>query len=236
MYHTLVVEDDKNDAQRLTELLHRYGAAHNETFQVTWLTSAMDMLGDKRHFDLVLLDIDLPGISGMEAAELLRVYDHVTPVIFVTNLAKYAVKGYEVEAAGFVVKPVTYGSLSMALDRALRIIALDPLKSVMVPTEGGMRVIPLVEIVFVEVKGHNLTFHLEGETPFETRGSLAQVEEELEGAPVLRIAKNCLVNMDKILLVKGGTLVMSNHEEVRISRTWKKDVIKTITDYLGGDR
>lgn len=236
MYRTLIVEDEPDEASRLTEHVRRYGKTHGEQFQITWLKSAMDMLSDKSHYDLVLLDIDLPGINGMEAAQLMRVYDEETPLIFVTNLAKYAVKGYEVGATGFIVKPVSWGNLSMNLDRALRAIKQNSGRSVVVPTEDGMRVVSLNAIVYVEVTGHRLSYHLESGEVIETRGSLAQVEEELAGAPVIRVAKSCIANMDKITLVRSQDLQMANGECVHVSRTRKREVMDAVTDYLGGRR
>ena len=236
MYRALVVEDEPEEARRLSEYVRRYGESHGEAFQITWLKSAMDMLSDKGHYDLVLLDIDLPGISGMEAAQLMRVYDETTPIIFVTNLAKFAVKGYEVGATGFIVKPVTWGNLSMNLDRALRVIKQNSGRSVMVPTEDGVRVVPFSSIVYIEVTGHKLTYHLESGEEVEARGSLGQVEEELDGAPIVRVAKSCLANMDKISFIRPQTLQMVTGEQLHVSRTRKREVMDAVTDYLGGRR
>ena len=236
MYRALVVEDEPEEARRLSEYVRRYGESHGETFQITWLKSAMEMLSDKGHYDLILLDIDLPGISGMEAAQLMRVYDETTPIIFVTNLAKFAVKGYEVGATGFIVKPVTWGNLSMNLDRALRTIRQNAGRSVMVPTEDGVRVVPFSSIVYIEVTGHKLTYHLEGEPPLEARGSLGQIEEDLAGAPVVRVAKSCLANMDKIAFIRPQALQMVTGDQLHVSRTRKREVMDTVTDYLGGRR
>lgn len=236
MIHTLVVEDEPSEAQRLIDFVRRYGAAHDEVFQITWIKSAMEMLADGGRYDLVLLDIDLPGISGMEAAQLLRVYDEQTPIIFVTNLAKYAVKGYEVGATGFIVKPVSWGNLSMNLDRALRTIRHNAGRSIMVPTESGMRVIPVNQLVFVEVRGHLLSYHLEDHTVLEARGSLAQLEDELAGAPFVRTDKSCLANMDKIVLIKPQELQMVTGDLLPVSRRRKREVTDSVTDYLGGRR
>lgn len=236
MYRTLIVEDEAAEAARLSAFVRRYGESHDIMFKITWIKSAMEMLADKSHYDLVLLDIDLPGITGMEAAQLMRVYDESTPIIFVTNLAKYAVKGYEVGATGFIVKPVTWGNLSMNLDRALRTIKQNLGRSVVVPTEDGLRVVTSSSIVYVEVNGHRLTYHLENGELLETRGSLGQLEEELEGAPLVRVAKSCIVNMDKITLVRQQDLQMVTGECVHVSRTRKREVMDAVTDYLGGRR
>ncbi|WP_455137784.1 LytR/AlgR family response regulator transcription factor [Thermophilibacter sp.] len=236
MYRTLIVEDEPKEAQRLIDYVRRYGEAHDVAFRISWLRSAMEMLSDKGRYDLVFLDINLPGISGMEAAQLMRVYDETTPIIFVTNLSKYAVKGYEVGATGFIVKPVTWGNLSMSLDRALRAVAQSAGRSVMVPTEDGARVLPFSSIVFVEVTGHRLTYHLEGGETLEARGALGQLEEELEGAPVLRVSKSCLANMDKITLVRAHELQMVTGDVLRVSRTRRREVLDAVTDYLGSHR
>lgn len=218
MYRTLVVEDEAQEARHLTDLLTRYGKQHGVEFKVTWHSSAMEMLSDKGHYDLCLLDIEMPGINGMEAAGLLRTYDETIPIIFVTNLAKYAVKGYEVGALGFIVKPVSYGGLSLSLDRALRAIGANAGRSVAVPTEDGVRVVPLRSIIYVEVTKHRLTYHIENE------------------APVVRVSKSCLANMDKISLVRNAEVQMTNGDLLRISRTHKKEVVDKVTDYLGGRR
>ncbi len=236
MYRALIVENESEDADRLSELVGRYGEAHHVQFHITRHASAMEMLSDKSHYDLCFLDIDLPGISGMDAAQLLRVYDQTTPLVFVTNLAKYAVRGYEVDALGFIVKPATYGNVAMNLDRVLRALSQNSGRSVMVPTEDGVRVIALGSIVFVEVMGHRLTYHLEGEKPLEARGSLGQLEEELADAPIVRVSKSCLANMDKVSLIRNDYLQMSSGDRLRVSRTRKREVMDTVTDYLGGRR
>lgn len=236
MIRTLIVEDEPDEARRLSDYLRRYGKARSEAFQVVWLKSAMEMLSDQGRYDLVLLDIDLPGISGMEAAQLMRVYDESTPIIFVTNLAQYAVKGYEVGATGFIVKPVTWGNLSMSLDRALRTIQQGAGSTVMVPTDDGTRVVPLSALSHVEVTGHRLTYHLESGERLEARGSLGQLEADLAGTPALRISKSCLVNMDKIAVVRPQELQMSTGEVVRVSRARRREVLDSVTDYLGSRR
>ncbi len=236
MYRALVVEDEAEEAQRLSDLLRRYGQAHGVEFKITWHSSAMDMLSDKGRYDLCLLDIEMPGINGMEAAQLLRTYDQDIPIIFVTNLAKYAVKGYEVGALGFILKPVTYGNLKLSLDRALRAVRQSTGRTLTVPTEDGVRVIPVRSLTYIEVTKHRLTYHLDQEDPVEARGSLVQVEEDLAEAPIVRVSKSCIANMDKISMVRSGEIQMGDGSLLRVSRTHKREVLDKVTDYLGGRR
>lgn len=234
MYRVLIVEDEPEEAHRLTGLIERYGMARGEQFQVVWHASAMEMAADKSHYDLMLFDIDLPGIDGMEAAHLVRVYDEITPIIFVTNLAQYAVSGYEVDATGFIVKPATFGSLRMSLDRALRKIRQGASRSVRVSTDEGVRVVPVSQIVWIEIKGHRITFHLEDAEDLESYGSLSQVEKDLAEAPVLRVSKSFVVNMDKVRRVSGPHLLLTSGDEIPISRARRREIVDALNDYLGG--
>ena len=236
MPNIALVEDEPEAADVLASFIARYADEKGLELVVTRFGNAMDFEMTHQHFDLVFMDIQMPGINGMEAAQLMRTYDSETPIIFVTNLAQYAVKGYEVGALGFIVKPVSYGGLSLILDRALRAIGANSGRSVAVPTEDGVRVVPLRSIIYVEVTKHRLTYHIENEEPLEARGSLVQLEEELAEAPVVRVSKSCLANMDKISLVRNAEVQMTNGDLLRISRTHKKEVVDKVTDYLGGRR
>lgn len=235
-YRVLVVEDDADEAQEVCALLARYGHAHALDVQISWLRTAVDVIAGERSFDLILLDIGLPGISGMEAAELLRAFDPVTPIVFITSLANYAVRGYEVDALGFVVKPVTYSGLSLYLDRAVRVWRVNAGRRVTIPTREGTRIVPLESVVFVEVRNHELVWHLDAGEPLSVRGSLKQVEERLSEAPVTRISKSHLINMNKVCSVQRDIIRMSSGDELVISRSRRRQTMARLTSYLGSGR
>ena len=118
MFKVLIVEDTPAEADVLRGFLARYAAEKRLELNVETLGSALEFIEARRAADLVLMDIDMPGINGMEAAQIMRGYDAQTPLIFVTNLAQYAVRGYSVDALDFVVKPVEYHDFAMRLDGA----------------------------------------------------------------------------------------------------------------------
>ena len=235
MPNIALVEDEPEAADVLASFVARYADEKGLELTVTRFGNAMDFEMTHQHFDLVFMDIQMPGINGMEAAQLMRTYDSETPIIFVTNLAQYAVKGYEVDALDFIVKPVTYFNFRMRMDKAMRRIRRNGSRSIAIGTRDGMRVVALSDIEYVEVSKHDLSYHLVGEEePFVVYGSLVAFEQEVEGGPFVRISNSCLVNMNRIRAVRGGELVMHGGKVLYFSRSRKREAVATITGFLGG--
>ena len=234
MYQILLVEDDAAEADTLKLALERYGTENNVSFSIEWVRAAIELPTNKRSFDLIFMDIGLPGITGMEAAELLRTYDTATPVIFVTNLAQYAVRGYQVQALDFIVKPIRYGDFAMSMDRALTYIRRNRGRSISISTHEGVRIIDVSDLMYADVMDHNLAYHLSDGEIIATRGALGKLEQELSDGSFVRISNSCLVNMAHVRSVLKDSLRVTNGEVLYFSRPKRKAALATITDYLGG--
>lgn len=234
MYRILIVEDTPEAERVLHAHLDRYAQETGVDLKVSWQQSAFEVAGGDAHFDLIFLDIELPGIDGMEAAGLMRQFDPDTPIIFVTNLAQYAVKGYEVDALDFVVKPVSYPDFRMKMDKAIRTIERRGRRSISIPYDGGIRVVALAELVYVDVTNHDLAYHLADGTTLTARGTLSKLSTELEAASFVRVSNNCLVNMAHITSIRGTDINLTNGEVTWFSRSRKKPAMETIARYLGG--
>ena len=236
MYKVLIVEDSQECADLLRGHLARYSEETEEQFQITWLTTAFDFVESKQTYDLIFMDIGLPGINGMEAAQQLREHDTETPLIFVTDLAQYAVKGYTVDALDFIVKPVTYYDFALRMERAMRVLRRNTGRSVYIPTKDGVRIMPLSQVVAIEINRHNLVYHLDGEEEtFIFRGSLNKVEEDLAGTSFVRISNSCIVNMDYVRRISGAEIHMADGDVYYISRTKRKEALAAIARYYGGN-
>lgn len=233
----LIVEDDDADAADLRALLDRYAAERGLSLMVRREPGAFSLGELAPSFDLILLDIELPGIDGMEAAEALRDQGVRTPLIFVTNLAQYAVHGYAVDALDFVVKPVTWGSASMALDRALRAARREQGATLAVRTRDEVVVMAQRDVAHIEVRGHDLMFFETGrEEPVVGHGTLSAVERELGDEAFVRISSSCLVGLAHIRRVRRDSVVMDTGAELFFSRRRKRAALEAITEYLGGTR
>lgn len=234
MYRILSIEDSPEQEAILREHIARYAAETGLDLRLTWEQSAFDLAELSHGFDLVFLDIDLPGINGMEAAAAMRERNPETPLVFVTNLAQYALKGYEVDALDFVVKPVGYYDFKMRMDKAIRVIERRGGKRLTVVVDGELRVLDASDLAFVDVTNHDLTYHLADGEVLVTRGTLSRLEGELPNSSFVRASKSCLVNMAHIKRIKGADLLMDTGDTVFLSRSQKKTALETIARYLGG--
>ena len=236
MHKVLIVEDYADEADVLRDAVMRYGEKRGLEFEIETSPVATALARGNRTFDLVFLDIELPGINGMEAAELMRSYDPDTPLIFTTSLAQYAVRGYEVGAAGFIVKPITQPKLEMALDKVVGRLSRAGAGRIVLQVGGGVRVIPLRELYYVELLRHDLAFHLTtDDEPLMLRGTIRQIMEAAEkDGPLLQISSGCVVNMDYVRLMQGSRVSMANGDLLPLSRSRRREAIERFSAYLGG--
>lgn len=234
IYKIAIVEDEDSCLRRLGDSLRLYEDGNKETaFDITAYKDADSFLNDgKRHYDIVFMDIDLPGMSGMECAAKLRETDSVVTLIFVTGLAQYAVEGYSVAALDYIVKPVTYKNFKVKLDRALAHIRLNRSKCVIVMGNELYRV-SVNDIVYVEIQSHRLTFHLiNGETR-QGWGVLKKIAEELKDYGFGCCSSSFLINFKYVTSLNANSVKMLDGSQLVITRRSKERFMSDFTQYIG---
>lgn len=234
MYRVAVVEDNPADSQNLQTMLRQYSKEHGVLFEVE-IFSRPDrfLVSYGQSFDLVFMDIELPEMDGMETARRLREVDSLVTLIFVTNMAQYALNGYEVDALDFVLKPVSYASFAMKLKRAVKNIRkLKDTELHLVLSNGFIR-LPASQILYAEVQKHYLTYHTE-EEDYTVRGSMKEAEERLNSLHFLRCNNCYLVNLRRVTAVQDSIVTVGN-VPLQISRPRRAAFLKGLTDYLGGN-
>lgn len=231
--HVAIVEDSPAEAELLRSYFARFTKEHGVEFTLTCFASGEEFLNKYRPaYDLVLMDIGLPGHNGMETAAALRERDRSVTLIFVTNMAQFAVKGYEVDAFDFVVKPVGYSNFALKLQRALNKLDTRRDTEVLVTLSDSMVRLSASQIKYIEISGHRMVYHTtDGE--LYAYGNLKEVEASLGGGMFARCNNCYLVNLNYVRAVQGHTVTVGT-DELQISRPRRKAFIQALNDYLGG--
>lgn len=232
MYKFAIVEDNQDAADKLCAFLRRYEEEKGEVFEIKVFHDATNFLdGYRMVYDVVFMDIELPGINGMEAARKMRQMDQKVILVFVTNMASYAVKGYEVNATDYIVKPVHYGDFELKLNRILSSYQ-EASEAILIMRQGGYMRLLLRRIRYIEVQGHKMLYHTE-EGVVEGSGTLLETEEKLKDKGFLRCNKCYLVNQRHIIGINGYTLMLMGGEEIQISRPRKKAFMSELAEAMG---
>lgn len=235
MVRIAILEDEAASAKRLLGFLEQYAAEHpGHSFELRHYTDGLRLLDDyKEHFDIIFLDIQLPGISGMETAHRIRAIDGEVHLIFITNMAEYAVEGYEVRAFDYILKPVAYQTFCPKLERVLRAVAVTESETmVQIKQKDGVRWISSNEILYLEVSDHDVYLHLTGGESVRQPGPLSKFEKILSRAYFARNNACYLVNLKHVQGIQGN-FVMVGRQQLPISKTRWKGFLNQLAQYKG---
>lgn len=232
MLKIAVVEDEQKEAQQLLSHLERYSGERGEELQCRWISSAVDFLESyQRQYDIVFMDIQMPGIDGMRAAERLRAIDSTVVLIFVTSLAQYAIQGYSVGALDYILKPVSYPALALKLQRAVSYCDQHRERAVVINTNDGMVRLSESQIRYVEIYDHHILYHTT-QGNYRAYGTLKQVEQVLPEKGFFRCNNQCIVNLNCVTKIDGFNAIVDG-KTFTISRLRKKDFLRELHCYCG---
>lgn len=230
-----IVEDDQACREQLAEYIHRYGEEHGAAFAVECYADGRQIVADDTaRFDIILLDIEMPGLNGMEAAEQLRARDEDVVLVFVTNMAQYAIRGYEVGALDFVLKPINYYTFSVRFERAIHRAQKRESGQVLLALPDAVRRVDTRDICYVEVQNRQLHYHLANGEEYVLRGTMQQAEQQLGPYHFVKCSHWYLVNLRHVTEVRRGTVVVAG-QELEISRRNQTAFLTALTNYVGGD-
>lgn len=225
-----VVEDETLAAQSLRDKIERYSKEFGCEFNVVRFPNAQEFLRDyKAIYAVVFMDIQMPKMNGMDAAFKLRELDKSVSLVFITSLMQYAQKGYEVDAVGYLLKPVGYYDFSLKFRKALDTYVMNAEHSLVLEVAGGMRRISCDKLMYVEIIKHRLYYHtVDGVA--ETTGVLSAAEKELEAFGFLRCNNCYLVNPRFVVDVKGSVVTVGT-EKLTVSRPRRAAFLTKLAEF-----
>ena len=231
MIRVAVVEDEELYAEQLQNYISKYAEERKKQIKVTWFQDGEDIVsGYKGEFDIILRDIQMRFMDGMTAAEKIRELDSEVVLMFITNMIQYAVRGYEVDAMDYVVKPVEYFAFSQKLDKAIGRIQKKTEVFLKVPVEDGVKKLNVAEILYIESVGHNVIYRMES-GKYLSRTALKELEATMKPYGFFRCGKGFLVNMKRVDGISGSDCIIEG-ERIPVSRSRKKEFMELLLQYM----
>ena len=234
MLKIAVCDDSRELLEKVEKDLHEYESVRSTPVTVHTYTNAVDLLDGlkKTDYDILILDIIMPGFTGMQAAHEIRKFNEEIKIIFLTSSKEFAIESYSVGAYYYLLKPVLNEKLFSVLDKVVSEITSKQ-ESCVIYTHMGIVNIPFAKIECLEVYNKHLVFHLSDGSTKETRGALTDYENVfLERKEFLKIHRSYILNMDYIHSIEAGEITTYSGKIFPVSRLLAKDIKEHYMNYM----
>lgn len=216
-----ICDDEEQERNHLLKLLRVYELEHSVLLECWTFKSGVDLLYGMRggEYDLIFLDVLMPGFSGLETAHELRELDKSVKLIFYTSSPEFAVESYSVDAYYYLLKPATEQSLFPLLDRVQSELTVSQEQGLLLKGREGVIRVPFAGLEYVEVMNKTVFFHLAGGIVHKVTGALADFEGELLARPeFLKIHRSYLVNLTYIQGISTKGALTKAGQAIPVSR------------------
>lgn len=222
--------------QLVLDYLNRYQQENGEQFTVSVFDDGARIVEKYTPvYDILLLDIEMSEMDGMAAARRIRERDDKVVIVFITAAPQYAISGYEVRALSYLLKPLPWFAFSQELKKSIDMVRRNGDDSMLIETGNGQMRLNLADILYLESIRHTIVIHtLDGK--YSINGTLKDMEAKLADHHFFRSNSCYLVNLKHVTGVADQDCIMSNGEQLRVSRPRKKAFMAALTDYMGGGR
>ena len=226
-----VVDDTRHDIERLKTQVEHYLATTRESFRIHTYSESVDFIRSQESYDIAFLDIRMDVINGLEVAHFVRRINKETVLIFVTQMAQMAIRGYEVDAMDFIIKPSDQSSIDRVMDKALKRIQNQSGSFVVIKTPKETISISTNKIHFIEVYDHDLIYHTQ-DGEYRIRGQLNQVRKEMDAKQFVPSSRSHIVNLRHIESVHNDHLMVAG-KMVPLSQVRRKEIEQRFVSFLG---
>lgn len=235
-----ICDDEERELTHLSELITKYQEERGTTvdgkkLESTVFCNSVELLSEIEkgvRFDVLFLDVMMPGENGIHVAKEIRKYDNNMKIIFLTSSAEFAVQSYTVGAYFYQLKPVDEDSFFALMDAVLEDCEKERAVSLIIRSKNGIERIDLNKLEYCEVIGRTLLFHMENGEIMESIGSMDKLYGELtQYKNFLRPHRSFLVNMEYIRNISSRTIVMNCRTEIPVPHGKYSDIKNLYLEY-----
>lgn len=233
MIRIAVCDDFSDDRLEIIKYVSEYLEEYNTAYKIAQFESCEEIVSEYRElngsFDFLFLDVYTGKMNGFEAAHFVRQFDKNVPIVFATSSIEDAVNGYEVNAAGYLIKPVDRNKLRDILCRVNTTGTADH-EGILLKVKTGYRNFKLDEIYYLESNRNTVNIYTIDNQCFTMYAKLNDLEEQFDDPRFLRCHQSYLVNMNYILEA-DNSFKMKNGERVPIRVKGHKEIVEKYCFY-----
>lgn len=213
-------DDELSVLDEIQALLEQYRINNNREIASSAFRSSLDLMAEIEkgtRFDVLFLDVIMPGENGISVAKEIRQYDSVVKIIFLTSSSDFAVQSYMVGAYFYQMKPILKEDFFRLMDAVSAECKREQQLGLVLRCKNGIKKIDLNQMEYCEVIGRTLLFHMENKTVFESSGKLDELWSQLKQYEnFLRPHRSFLVNMEYIQSISYKKITMDSLAEIPI--------------------
>ena len=230
-----ICDDEKAQRLLLKKYLEEWAVQNKAILETELFVSGENFLfswEDNRDYDLLVFDIEMGQMSGMELAAAIREKDDGIPILFVTGYDKYMLQGFEVAALHYLLKPVNKDKLFEVLDK-LKIKRKQEDKLFFQTEKGPVSLLPS-RIWYIEARAHQCILYTEDEE-YTLRSSISEVAGQLNGRrEFVRCHRSYLVNLHHVSAIVKPEVILDDKRRLPVSRSAEKEVNRLFIEIFKG--
>lgn len=230
MIRIAVCDDEPVMCGLLEEKLIALLKNHQVPYSISCFISSPELLTSPIAYDLIFLDIQMPGFNGMETARQLRERLPEAALIFVTVLKDYMPEAFQVETFDYLIKPIENTRLSLTLERALKKLKQRREPHLFVRMLNQCRSIAFSSIFYCEVINRKLYLHTQ-DGLIEYYGKMDALEKQLDNR-FFRCHRSYLVNLDYLKAYSEGQILLQDESRIPVSRLRHGEFMNAMLQYM----
>lgn len=231
MLHIAICDDDIEILNKVEILARQFFRTHCVDCKIQAYQSSENLMYDLQdgvYYDLLLLDIEMPGIDGMGLAKVIRDTMPAAKIIFITSHLEYAITAYEFSVFRYIPKTVIDDKLPPALEDYYKLYRLERNEFYTVEIKNHVEQLPYREILYILKEGKYAIFHLTGGKTQSVRKTLAQVFEEISKEYFCFADRGCIVNLANVVGIDDTGILFPDDQHITISKATISDFKTTM--------